>query len=201
MVPPKPKLLIVDDNVEIRNSLTQIFLSLGYFVRTAFDGFSALSEIRNEVPGVLLSDLTMPGMSGFELLSVVRRLFPAIHVIAMSGLFTGNGSEPGIAADGFHAKATSLPHLLKLVEAGQHEDRSSILGLRNAADPIWIPRNNHDPSGVAFVTITCPDCLRTFPEFLGRDQSQIRDAKCIHCSHLIPYAIVPPPSGGLSMHF
>jgi CheY-like chemotaxis protein len=201
MVLVKPKLLIVDDEPVIRNSLTEVFLRLGYVVRAASDGFSALSEIRNQIPDVLLSDMTMPGMSGFELLSVVRRLFPTIHVIAMSGLFTGNGSQPGVAADGFHEKATSVPHLLKLVEASQHEDRSSILGRRNAADPVWVSKNGHDSAGLEFITLTCPDCLRTFPESLNHAQDRICEAKCIHCSHILPYAIVPPPGAAFSMHF
>jgi CheY-like chemotaxis protein len=176
-------------------------LSLGYFVRTASDGFTALQEIRKQIPDVLLSDLTMSGMSGFELLSVVRRLFPAIHVVAMSGLFAGNQSQPGIAADGFHEKATSVPNLLELVEASQREDRSSILERRNLTDPVWIPRNGHDPAGLEFVTITCPDCLRTFSEVLKNDQRQIRHAKCIHCSQFVRYAIVPSPGTALSMQF
>ena len=59
------------------------------------DGLSALIEIREEVPDILLSDLNMPAMSGFELLSVVRRRFPAIYVIAMSGMFTESPDPSG----------------------------------------------------------------------------------------------------------
>ena len=82
-------------------------------MRSAEDGFSALAEIRREVPGVLLSDLNMPGMSGFELLSVVRRRFPSIQVIAMSGAFSGDGIQPGVAADAFYAKGANLRNLLQ----------------------------------------------------------------------------------------
>jgi CheY-like chemotaxis protein len=83
----KVKLLIVDDEVSIRTSLSLIFTGSGHSVRSSADGFSALFEIRQELPDIILSDLNMPGMSGFELLSVVRRRFPAIQVIAMSGGF------------------------------------------------------------------------------------------------------------------
>jgi CheY-like chemotaxis protein len=81
----KAQLLIVDDEPSIRMSLAQIFTASGHNVRSAADGFSALYEIRRGIPDILLSDLNMPGMSGFELLSVVRRRFPAIQVIVMSG--------------------------------------------------------------------------------------------------------------------
>ena len=71
------KLPIVEDDVPIRKLLSVILAESGYRVRSAEDGFSALVEIRNEIPDIILSDLNMPGMSGFELLSVVRCRFPA----------------------------------------------------------------------------------------------------------------------------
>src|ERR1700731_3313212 len=113
----KIRLLIVDDEPSTRMLLSQIFTELGHSVRSAEDGFSALFEIRQEIPDVILSDLNMPGMSGFEFLSVVRRRFPGIHVIAMSGAFSGDGVQPGVAAAAFYEKATSLRSLLQIVEA------------------------------------------------------------------------------------
>jgi CheY-like chemotaxis protein len=86
----REKLLIVDDEPSIRISISQVLAEIGYRVRSAEDGFSALREIHRESPDIVLSDLNMPGMSGFELLSVVRRRFLAILVIAMSGAFSGN---------------------------------------------------------------------------------------------------------------
>jgi len=48
-----------------------------------------LVEIRNGIPDLVLSDLNMLGMSGIELLSVIRRRFPSIRVIAMGAMFFG----------------------------------------------------------------------------------------------------------------
>ncbi|MGB7354736.1 MAG: response regulator, partial [Acidobacteriaceae bacterium] len=84
MSSPKPKILIVDDEAPMRLTLSAILNEFEYSVQTADDGFSALAEIRREIPNVLISELHMPRMSGFELLSVVRRRCPAIQVIAMS---------------------------------------------------------------------------------------------------------------------
>ena len=104
----KVKLLVVDDDVSLLMLLSQIFTESGYNVRSAEDGFSALAEIRNEIPNIILSDLNMPGMSGYEFLSVVRRRFPAIRTIAMSGGLSGDGVPPGVVADAFYEKGTNL---------------------------------------------------------------------------------------------
>jgi len=194
-------ILIVDDDQPIRSSLSHIFQSLGYFVRSASDGFSALREIRSQLPDILLSDLDMAGMSGFELLSIVRRRFPSIHVIAMSGMFSGDGVHPGIAADSFHEKATSVPHLLKLVKAGEQPTRTLPFHREDPSTPIWIPKNGHDSSGVAFITLTCPDCLRTFAEVTAEDGEYMHEAKCVHCTTRIRYAVVPQPGAAFSIPY
>jgi CheY-like chemotaxis protein len=117
----KPSLLIVDDEPVITTTLSYIFRGLGHQVRTAEDGFSALQEICAEVPDILLSDLNMPRMSGFELLFVVRRRFPEVFVIASSAAFSGEELPDGLAADAFHEKATGLARLLELVETANHK--------------------------------------------------------------------------------
>src|SRR5258708_36125097 len=100
-------LLVVEDNPVLVSVLSEIFKERGYIVRTATDGFAALATIRSRVPGILMSDLNMPLMSGFELLSIVRRRFPMIAVIAMSGAYSGVAVPRGVAADGFCAKGSS----------------------------------------------------------------------------------------------
>jgi CheY-like chemotaxis protein len=185
------KLLIVDDDVPLRTLLSQICTAFGHNVRSAEDGFSALVEIRKEIPDILISDLDMPGMSGFELLSVVRRRFPVIQVIAMSGAFSGNVVPLGVAADAFHEKGTNPGNLLQMVKAMTRTERSP-LQHPSASAPFWIPKNGHDPSGMEYVMITCPDCLRTFPQVLGEGLCIINETGCLHCCCLIHYAIVPP---------
>jgi DNA-binding NtrC family response regulator len=53
-----------------------------------------LDEIRNQITHIILSDLNMPGVSGFELLSAVCHRLPSIRVIAMSGTFSGDAVPP-----------------------------------------------------------------------------------------------------------
>jgi CheY-like chemotaxis protein len=69
------------------------------------DGFDALLQLERTVYAVIVSDLNMPRMSGFEFLSVVRRRFPNIPVIAVSGAFQSGEKVPGgVIADVFTAK-------------------------------------------------------------------------------------------------
>jgi len=137
MLNTKASLLIVDDELSIRTTLSLVLTEIGYSVRTAENGFSALAEILHEIPDILLSDLNMPGMSGFELLSVVRRLYPAIRTVAMSGAFSGNEVPSGIAADAFYHKGSSLGSLLMIIGTQpQMEQRRAEPG--RAAEPLWI---------------------------------------------------------------
>jgi CheY-like chemotaxis protein len=117
-------ILVVDDNDDLRRALENLFADCGYRVRTAADGFSALAEMRSELPDVLISDLNMPRMSGFELLSVVREHFPEVGVVAMR-VYSGNGVPRGVAADASYPKGgTSNSCLPELVDAVIGRDRS-----------------------------------------------------------------------------
>ncbi|MGA3080434.1 MAG: response regulator [Terracidiphilus sp.] len=182
-------LLIVDDEPVVRESLSLMLAEMGYRVRAAEDGFSALREMQDEVPELLLSDLNMPRMSGFELLSVVRRRFPAIRTIAMSGWFSGNEAPSGIAADGFYQKGSSVAALMRIIETLPPVERHAHQPSSPDA-PLWIHRNTHDFCPDAYVTITCPECLRSFPQSLGAGYLN-RKTDCIYCRCSIHYAIAP----------
>jgi CheY-like chemotaxis protein len=130
------RLLIVDDEPAIRALISEVLTGIGYRVRSAEDGVSALAEIRNQMPDIILSDLNMPGMSGFELISVVRRSYPSIQVIAMSGAFSGEEAPSGIAADAFYQKGCGPGSLLKIIRALPRLDRISH-GHAAAPAPAW----------------------------------------------------------------
>jgi CheY-like chemotaxis protein len=97
------RILVVDDEPSVRDTSAAILAAKGYEVRTAQDGFEALAELTRSLPDLIISDLRMPNMSGFELLSVVRRRFPHIAVIAISGEYHGLTPE-GLIADAFFTK-------------------------------------------------------------------------------------------------
>jgi CheY-like chemotaxis protein len=120
----KVNLLVVDDDAGLRTSLSHILTSLGHDVRCAEDGLSALTQIRREEPFILLSDLHMPGMTGFLLMSIVRQKFPAIRVIAMSSAFSEfEHVPPGVIADAFYQKGANLGALLQIMEDMANAER------------------------------------------------------------------------------
>lgn len=188
MLDVKVSLLIVDDDPSIRFSLCEIFQCMGHPVRTAEDGFCALRAIRASIPDILLSDLNMPRMSGFELLSVVRRRFPSIYVIAMSGANPRSNIPNGIAADGFYEKASGMVALLEAVKDGSTSDRLSIWASRKAT-PIWVPLNKRHSPDLSQVFIGCPECLRAFP-YASESRHSLQETTCAHCSAPINYAVV-----------
>jgi CheY-like chemotaxis protein len=120
---PINDILIADDNGAILGMLAGIFSEQGHSVRTACDGVAALDAIRERAPDLLLSDLNMPRISGYELLAIVRRRFPQIAVIAMSADYSGVGVPPGIAADGFYAKGSGrIARLFEILLKIQDEE-------------------------------------------------------------------------------
>jgi CheY-like chemotaxis protein len=187
----KARLLIVDDEPVIRKSISLLLAEIGYSVRSAVEGFSALRELREEIPDFLLSDLNMPGMSGFELLRVVRRRFPSILVIAMSGAFSGEEVPSGVAADAFYQKGSSMGALLRIIENLHLMERRNSLPALVAA-PLQIDGNGLDNSNEACVTIACPDCLRTCPVPLCGYGSRERKSTCIYCGGSIDFSVNEP---------
>ena len=187
----KATLLLVEDDSSLLRLLSVILTREGYDVRTAQDGFSALGEIRAEIPDLLLSDLYMPGMSGFELLSVVRRRFPMIRVIAMSSAYSGPEVPVGIAADGFYEKATDIHALLEVIEGIARGPNVGSAALRSKVAPLWLPWRADGSAGQP-VVIGCPECMRSFTQLHAESPQIICEAKCVYCGALIPYAIIHP---------
>jgi chemosensory pili system protein ChpA (sensor histidine kinase/response regulator) len=67
-----PKVLIVDDSLSVRSSLSQLMSDGGYQVVTARDGLEAVNMLEQEAPDVVLTDLEMPRMNGLDLVGYIR---------------------------------------------------------------------------------------------------------------------------------
>lgn len=185
-------MLVVDDNPVLASVLSEIFLECGHHVRVASDGFIAFAEIRKRMPDILLSDLAMPGMSGYELLSVVRRRFPAIRVIAMSGEHSGESVPAGVPADAFYAKGeSSVAQLIQVVSSIWREDTN----FPRSSAPVWVSEIAFDYAGPRILLASCPECLRPFPNRFGSFEMQRREGICPHCLMPVELAFVRQATG------
>jgi|CZKL01.1.fsa_nt_gi CheY-like chemotaxis protein len=107
------RILLVDDEPNILDSMAMVLRSTGYDVTTAKHGTEALRKLELGPPDLLISDLNMPEMSGFELLSQVRLRYPTVQLLAISGIYDAGGLAPeGVVADGFYAKGRNRPEKL-----------------------------------------------------------------------------------------
>ncbi|MBD1926070.1 PAS domain S-box protein [Trichocoleus sp. FACHB-90] len=114
------KILLADDNADMRDYIRRL-LSRSYIVQTVADGVAALSAIENNPPDLVLSDVMMPGMDGFELLRSLRSN-PATQDIPIILLSARAGEEARIegleaGADDYLIKPFSARELLVKVEA------------------------------------------------------------------------------------
>jgi chemosensory pili system protein ChpA (sensor histidine kinase/response regulator) len=68
----RPRILVADDSVTIRRAVEAVLTREGYEVRTAPDGMAALQMLLNDPPALIVLDIEMPRLDGFELLTILR---------------------------------------------------------------------------------------------------------------------------------
>lgn len=115
-----PEILVVDDDPAIRKVLAQAFELEDYQVRTAFDGVNALEEINKQLPDVVILDVMMPEMGGYEVLKRIRETPEAKHLPVI--ILTAKGSmedqwegwQQGI--DYYMTKPFDVEELLRFLE-------------------------------------------------------------------------------------
>lgn len=191
-VPPPNQILVVDDDPGVRATVALLLKTSGYAISTAEDGFDALLQMKTNVPKLVISDLNMPHMSGFEFLSVIRRRFPQVLVIAMSGAYHAGDAVPGgVIADAFYAKGDASPKTLVTLVADllRNPEMPTEAHTRQSA-PVWVPRNGNDARGTPYIVLTCTECLRSFPQNVSSEvTAAVMVTPCIFCENDVRYII------------
>jgi CheY-like chemotaxis protein len=152
------RVLVVDDQLFTREATRLILESQGYEVLTAMDGLDGLHALSKSLPDLIISDLNMPRMSGFEFLTIVRERFPHIATIAVSGEYITSGDPSGVLADSFLQKGGEHTFQKLCGEVAKLLVASPIRSERKKSEiaPLFVPR---DTAGC--LMITCPKCLRS----------------------------------------
>ncbi len=108
------EVLIVDDDATILSLLESLFEMEGFCVRTSSDGAEALEQVKREVPSVILLDLRMPVMDGWEFLERLRRTpqGSTVPVLLMSAYQKPDRAKWAHLAQGFIQKPFDVDQLV-----------------------------------------------------------------------------------------
>jgi response regulator RpfG family c-di-GMP phosphodiesterase len=118
----RPRILVVDDERSIRDSITAYLRHTGYHVSTCADGESALETFRSDCCPLVLTDLMMPGITGHELLIKIKKIDATVEVIVMTGYGTIDSAVSSIRAGAYDYivkpfKMEALCHVLDKAQA------------------------------------------------------------------------------------
>ena len=115
----KPSILVVDDELLIRDLLYDFFTGQGWDISVAEDGERALEIMRSRDFDLVLTDIKMPEMDGLDLTSHVKRDHPDLPVVLMTGFPSVDTAVEALRkkVDDYVIKPFNINQLYKLVEA------------------------------------------------------------------------------------
>ncbi|HEU0069501.1 MAG TPA: sigma-54 dependent transcriptional regulator, partial [Nitrospiraceae bacterium] len=116
-------ILVVDDDAEMRELVHDVFKERGHQITTAGSGQEALKLLAEQDYAVVLTDLRMKGMPGTELLAEIRRLYPDIGVILMTGFGSVDTAVEAMkrGASDYLTKPVKNDELVRVVERSIRE--------------------------------------------------------------------------------
>lgn len=117
-MPEKSKILVVDDEDALRTVLSGELVSEGYDVSTASDGDDAIANLQKESFDLVLLDIKMPRVNGFEVLKFVKEKFPRTKVVMLTGFADLKNAieSKKLGAEDFVSKPYDLVDLLTTIE-------------------------------------------------------------------------------------
>ncbi len=126
------RILVIDDDVALRQALTKHLERAGHDVRQAPDGDAGVRACERHAADVVIVDIFMPGQGGLQTIGRLRREWPAVKILAMSGvtnagLLDVEKHAVALGADRFVGKPFEATALLALV--------NTLLGEREGPSP------------------------------------------------------------------
>ncbi len=81
----RPRVLVVDDECVIADTLAKVLTLSGYAAIAAYDADGALESALHSPPELLITDVVLPGMNGIQLATTIKRIFPECKILLFSG--------------------------------------------------------------------------------------------------------------------
>lgn len=133
----KKKILVVDDEVSIRELCTELLEDEGYSVTQAVDGEDALRKMDLELFDLFLLDMAMPKMNGYELMHEIKLKQPLAVVVILTGFSSVEGAVEATQAGAFQylSKPINADELFDVVKAGLKYSDDLYGPLQKAFDP------------------------------------------------------------------
>ena len=114
----KMKMMLVDDEERFLSTTKKLLSKKGHDVFTAISGSEALEKLRTQNIHVVILDVKMPGMDGIETLKAIKRKFPMVEVIMLTGHGTVESAVEGLksGATDYLTKPTDVNDLIAKAE-------------------------------------------------------------------------------------
>jgi DNA-binding NtrC family response regulator len=127
-VSKKEKILIVDDDVALQESLVTILESEGYFIETARTGLEAEAKVKAGYYNLALLDIRLPDMTGIELLSRINVLAPRTKKLVLTGYPDASSAIRAVneKADAYLIKPFDPVELIALIEEHLEQQREEL---------------------------------------------------------------------------
>jgi DNA-binding NtrC family response regulator len=124
-MPPRGRILIVDDEANARSALSEILREEGYATETAADGFKALGKLEEFAPDVVLTDLKMPGLDGIAFMEKARSASPGAVFVVMTAFGTISSAVEAVkkGAENYLTKPLDLAALSAILERALEKAR------------------------------------------------------------------------------
>ena len=116
-----PKILLIEDNEQNRDALSRRLQRRGYDVVMAFDGKQGVAMAQSELPDLILMDLNLPDVDGWEATRLIKAApeTNAIPIIALTAHAIAGDHERAlqVGCEDYHAKPVEFPKLLTQIDA------------------------------------------------------------------------------------
>jgi DNA-binding response OmpR family regulator len=112
------KILIIDDEPQLVESLAVRLKASGYMIQTAADGVSGINKFKEELPDLVILDIMMPGLSGLDVLKELKQINSDVPVIMLTAYGTSQSAVEALCLGAYDhlAKPFNTETLLEMIK-------------------------------------------------------------------------------------